>query len=92
MQEERFRDDASQLLRVAYERQVARGEVGVGVDLREAAEERGMGADSPHLVALSDFMVVAGWLEPDMDARASLDDPNFLITERGMEVLRGTIG
>lgn len=91
MQEERLRADAEQLLRVAYERQATRGEVGVGVDLGGAAEERGLGADSPHLAALADFMVVVGWVEPDMDARASLDDPNFSITERGMEVLRGSI-
>lgn len=88
MQEERLREDARQLLRVAYEGQVARGEVGVGVDLGEAAGERGLDADSPHLVALADFMVVAGWIEPDMAARVRVDDPNFLITERGMGVLR----
>jgi hypothetical protein len=92
MQEERLRDDARQLLRAAYEKQAARGDVGVGVDLREGAEELGLNVGSPHLVALADFMVVTGWIEPDMAARAGLDDPNFLITERGMEVLREDMG
>jgi hypothetical protein len=90
MQEERLRDDARQLLRVAYEKQAARGEV--GVDLREGAEERGLDLGGPHLVALADFMVVIGWTEPDMAARARVDDPNFLITERGTEVLREDMG
>ena len=34
MQDERLREDAKQLLRVAYERQVASGDVGLGVDFR----------------------------------------------------------
>ncbi len=42
MQDERIREDAKQLLRVAYEREVAGGDVGLGVDLPAAAEERGV--------------------------------------------------
>jgi hypothetical protein len=33
MQDERIREDAKQLLRVAYERELAGGDVGLGVDL-----------------------------------------------------------
>jgi hypothetical protein len=40
-QDERLREDAKQLLRVAYEREVARGDVGVGVDLGAAARTMG---------------------------------------------------
>ena len=42
MQDERLREDAKRLLRVAYERQVAGGDVGLGVDIGAAAEERGV--------------------------------------------------
>lgn len=92
MQEARLREDAKQLLRVAYERQVAQGDVGVGVDFGSAAEERGLGSDSPHLVALTDYMRVAGWIEPDTAARVNVGDPFYRITGRGMEVLREAIG
>jgi hypothetical protein len=91
-QDERLREDAKQLLRVAYERQVASGDVGVRVDLGAAAEDRGLGADSPHLVTLTDYMRVAGWVEPDTAARIEIGDPFYRITERGMEVLREAIG
>ena len=91
MQDERLREDAKQLLRVAYERQVAGGDVGLGVDLGAAAEERGMRRDSPHLAALADYMGVAGWVEPDAAARVDASDRLFRITERGVEVLRETI-
>jgi len=92
MQDERLREDAKQLLRVAYDREVARGDVGLGVDLGAAAEERGMDQDSPHLATLTDYMGVAGWVEPDTAARVREGDPLYLITERGMEVLREVIG
>ena len=87
-----MREDAKQLLRVAYEREVAGGDVGLGVDLPAAAEERGMGHDSPHLAALVDFMEVAGWIEPDPGAdpigRGEVGMPVRRITGRGAEVLR----
>lgn len=92
MQDERLREDAKQMLRVAYEREVASGDVGVGVDLGAAAEERGMRRDSPHLVTLADYMGVAGWIEPDTATRVREGDPLYRITERGMEVLREAIG
>ena len=92
MQDERLREDAKQLLRVAYGRQVAAGDVGLGVDLPAAAEERGLGHDSPHLAALVDFMEVAGWIEPDPGAdpigRGEVGMPVRRITGRGAEVLR----
>jgi len=91
VQDERLREDAKQLLRVAYEREVARGDVGLDVDLGAAAEERGVGRDSPHLEALTDYMVVAGWIEADTAARVSAGEPLYRITERGMEVVRETI-
>jgi len=90
-QDERLRDDAKQLLRVAYERQVASGDVGLGVDLPAAAEHRGIGHDSPHLAALVDYMEVAGWIERDPGAdpigRGEIGMPVRRITGRGVEVL-----
>ena len=91
-QDERLREDAKRLLRVAYERQVAGGDVGLGVDLGAAARERGMSADSPHLTTLTDYMGVAGWVEPDAASRVNAGDRSYRITQRGMEVLRETIG
>jgi len=91
MENERLREDAKQLLRVAYAREVARGDVGLGVNLGAAAEERGMSQDSPHLATLTDFMEVAGWIEADIAARVRREDPFYRITERGLEVLREII-
>jgi hypothetical protein len=71
---------------------VVRGDVGLDVDLGTAAEERGVGRDSPHLEALTDYMGVAGWVEPDTTARIRMGEPLYRITERGMEVLREAIG
>ena len=88
MEDERLREDAKQLLRVAYERQVASGDVGLRVDLGAAAEQRGLSADSPQLFALVDYMDVAGWVEPDTTARTTEGEPIYLISERGVEVLR----
>ena len=90
--DERLREDAKQLLRVAYELEVARGDVGLGVDLGAAAEERGISGDSPHLGTLTEYMGVAGWIEPDTSARVGEGNPAYRITERGMEVLREAIG
>ncbi|MDP9475660.1 MAG: hypothetical protein M3R38_08220 [Actinomycetota bacterium] len=88
MQDEQLREDAKQLLRVSYERQAARGEVGLRVDLGAGAEERGLGADSPHLAALVDYMEVAGWIKPDPGAFDAAGGPTRMITGRGVEVLR----
>jgi hypothetical protein len=96
MQDERIREDAKHLLRVAYEREVAGGDVGLGVDLPAAAEERGVGHDSRYLAALVDFMEVAGWIEPDPGAdpigRGEVGMPVRRITGRGAEVLREDAG
>jgi hypothetical protein len=95
VQDERLREDAKQLLQIAYERQVASGDVGLGVDLRAAAEERGMGYESRYLAALVDYMEVAGWIEQDPGAdpigRGEVGMPVRRITGRGMEVLREAI-
>jgi hypothetical protein len=80
------------LLRVAYEREVAQGDVGLGVDLPAAAEERGMVHDSPHLATLTDYMRVVGWIEEDTADRVRVGDPLYRITERGVEVLREAMG
>ena len=96
MQDERLRDDAKQLLRIAYERQVASGEVGLGVDLQAAADEQGMGYESRYLAALVDCMEVAGWIERDPGAdpigRGEVSMPVRRITRRGTEVLREAMG
>ena len=92
MQDERLREDAKQLLRVAYEREVSQGVVGLGVDLGAAAQERGLNADSPHLVKLTDYMGVGGWVEPDTATRIRMGEPLYRITERGIEVRREAIG
>jgi hypothetical protein len=91
MQDERLREDAKQLLRVAYDREVARGDVGLGVDLGAAAEERGVSHDSPHLVTLTNYMEVAGWIEADASDRVRSEELLYRITERGLEVLREVI-
>jgi hypothetical protein len=96
VQDERLRDDAKQLLRIAYERQVASGEVGLGVDLQAAADEQGMGYESRYLAALVDYMEVAGWLEQDPGAdpigRGEAGMPVRRITRRGTEILREAMG
>jgi hypothetical protein len=96
VQDERLRDDAKQLLRIAYERQVASGGVGLGVDLQAAADEQGLGYESRYLAALVDYMEVAGWIEQDPGAdpigRGEVGMPVRRITGRGTEVLREAIG
>ena len=90
MQDERLRlrEDAKRLLRVSYGRQTAQGEVGLRVDLGAGAEERGLGADSPRLATLVDYMEVAGWIKPDPSAFDFAGGPPHMITGRGVEVLR----
>jgi hypothetical protein len=96
VQHERLREDAKQLLRIAYERQVASGDVGLGVDLQAAADRQGMGYESRYLAALVDYMEVAGWIERDPGAdpigRGEVGMPVRRITGRGTEVLREAIG
>ncbi len=68
----------------------------LATNLPAAAEERGVGQDSPHLAALVDFMEVAGWIEPDPGAdpigRGEVGMPVRRITGRGAEVLREDAG
>jgi hypothetical protein len=96
VQDERLRDDAKQLLRIAYERQVASGGVGLGVDLQAAADEQGLGYESRYLAALVDYMEVAGWIEQDPGAdpigRGEVGMPVRRINGRGTEVLSEAIG
>jgi hypothetical protein len=88
MQDERLREDAKQLLRVARERRVVDGVGGMEVDLSAAAEHRGLEAGSPHLEALVDFMEVAGWVEAGSSPADAAGDPIRRVTTRGLEVLR----
>ena len=87
MQDERLREDAKQLLRVARERRVVDGVGGMEVDLSAAAEHRGLEASSPHLEALVDFMEVAGWIETSSSPADAVGDPIRRVTARGLEVL-----
>jgi hypothetical protein len=66
LQDERLREDAKQLLRVAYELRVVDGTREMQVNLTAAAEHRELGPDSPHLAMLVDFMEVVGWIEVDL--------------------------
>jgi hypothetical protein len=60
VQDERLREDAKQLLGLACERRVVDGTQEKQVNLTAAAEHRELGADSPHLAMLVDFMEVVG--------------------------------
>jgi hypothetical protein len=89
MQDEKnLREDAKQLLRVAYERQVAGGGRVTQVDLAAGAEERGLSPTSPRLGVLVDYMEVMGWVEVDLFARGTVSATARRITGRGMEVVR----
>jgi hypothetical protein len=88
MQDEQLREDAKQLLRVAYEQRSVRGAEGMQVDLADAATERGLTHGSPHLDALVDYMEVMGWVEEDPLSRDIVSEHLVrLITPRGLEVL-----
>lgn len=83
-----LREDAKQLLRVSYERQVAGGGRVRQVDLGAGAEDRGIYAASPRLGVLLDYMDVMGWVEADLFARDAARDAVRRITARGLAVLR----
>jgi hypothetical protein len=88
MQDEKdLREDAKQLLRVAYERQVAGGGRVTQVDLAAGAEERGLSPTSPRLDMLVDYMEVMGWAEADLFARGAVSATTRRITARGLEVV-----
>jgi hypothetical protein len=88
VQEERLKEDALQLLRVAYERRVADGVERMQVDLSAAAERRGLNPASPHIGSPVDYMEVAGWVEPDLTGGDAVGHPVRRITPRGLQVLR----
>ncbi len=62
MWDAQLREDAKQLLRVAYEQRAVRGGEGMQVDLAEATRHRGLTHISPHLDTLVDYMEVARWV------------------------------
>ena len=82
-----LREDAKQLLRVSYERQVAGGGRVTQVDLGAGAEDRGIYAASPRLGVLLDYMDVMGWVEADLFARDAASDTDRRITARGLAVV-----
>ncbi len=82
-----LREDAKQLLRVSYERQVAGGGRVTQVDLGAEAEDRGIYAASPRLGVLLDYMVVMGWVETDLFAHGAPGDAVRRITARGLAVV-----
>jgi hypothetical protein len=86
--DEDLREDAKQLLRAAYERQVAGGGLVTQVDLAAGAEERGLSPAGPRLEALVDYMEVMGWAEVDFFARGAVSATTRRITARGLEVVR----
>ncbi len=90
MQNEQLREDAKQLLRVAYEQRAVRGGEGMQVDLGEAARYRGLTHVSPHLDTLVDYMEVTGWVEQEDPMYHDVVTGHFIhrITARGLEVLR----
>ena len=93
MQDEQLREDAKQLLRVAYEQRSVRGAEGMQVDLADAAVERGLTHGSPHLGALVDYMEVMGWVEEDPVSHNIVSEHLVRsITPRGLEVLLETPG
>jgi hypothetical protein len=93
MQDEKnLREDAKQLLRVVYERQVAGGGKVTQVDLAAGAEERGLSPTSPRLGVLVDYMEVMGWVEVDLFARGAVSATARRITARGLEVVREDSG
>ncbi len=83
-----LREDARQLLRAAYERQVAGGGGVAQVDLAGGAEERGLSPAGPRFGALVDYMEVMGWVEVDVFARVPASATARRITARGLEVVR----
>jgi hypothetical protein len=93
MQDEKnLREDAKQLLRVAYERQVAGGGRVTQVELAAGAEERGLSPTSARLGVLVDYMEVMGWVEVDLFARGTVSANARRITGRGMEVVHEASG
>ncbi len=82
-----LREDARQLLRVSYERQVAGGGRVTQVDLGAGAEELGMDAHGARLGVLLDYMDVMGWVETDLFAHGAPGDAVRRITARGLAVV-----
>ncbi len=90
MKDAQLREDAKQLLRVAYEQRAVRGGEGMRVDLAEATRYRGMTHISPHLDGLVEYMEVTGWVEQEDPMYPNVVPGHVirLITARGLQVLR----
>ena len=86
---EQVREDAKQLLRVAYKQRAMRGSEGMQIDLAEATRYRGMTCVKPHLDMLVDYMEVTGWVEQEDPMYRDVATGNFIrrITARGLQVL-----
>jgi hypothetical protein len=89
MQGEHVREDAKQLLRVAYGQRPVLGSEGMQIDLAEAMRYRGMTRVGSHLDMLVDYMEVTGWVErEDPMYRDAVTGPLIRrITVRGLQVL-----
>ena len=82
-----LREDAKQLLRVAYERQAMGESMVTQIDLLAGAAERGLAHNSLRLAMLVDYMEVMGWLDSSFYGRDSMYDTTRGITARGLEVV-----
>ena len=83
-----LREDAKQLLKVAYERRIKEmGDV-TQVDLAAGAEPCGLSPDGLRFTALVDFMEVARWVEDGVSTREVLEHLPRRVTMRGLQVLK----
>jgi hypothetical protein len=82
-----LREDAKQLLRVSYERQVAGGGQVTQVDLGAGAEQLGMDAGGHRFAALLDYVEVMGWAQTDLFAHDASGGAVRRITARGLAVV-----
>ena len=88
MEKGTLREDAKQLLKVAYESRIKEmGDV-TQVDLTAAAELCGLSPDSLRFTALVDFMEVAQWIEDDVATSDVLDPFPRMVTMRGLQVMK----
>ena len=88
MEKGTLREDAKQLLKMAYESRIKEmGDV-TQVDLTAAAELCGLSSDGPRLTALVDFMEVAQWVEHDVFTRDVSDPLPRRVTLRGLQVIK----
>jgi hypothetical protein len=83
-----LREEAKQLLKVAYERRIKEmGDV-TQVDLAAGAEPCGLSPNGPRFTTLVDFMEVARWVEADVSTRERSEPLPRRVTLRGLQVLK----